>query len=115
MMNDIEKSPANRTYREFMEFEAGQADLLDREFAVKRMCGPRAVKGRPAALPQLTDEQIVEAASCLYHHLLSLQECMADDDKCTWRLTTVNAWLGARSAIKRAATFTRREEPDAVA
>lgn len=115
MMNDIKKSPANRTYREFMEFEAAQADPLDREFAVKRMCGPRAVKGSPFPLPELTDEQIALCAKWFYHHLVDLQQTMADDDKGTWKLTTVNAWLGARSAIQRAATMPPKEKSDAVA
>jgi len=115
MMNNVEKSPANRTYREFMEFEASSHDPRDREFAVKRMCGPRAVKGSPLPLPELTDEQIVRCAKWFYRHLLDLQQTMADDDKGTWKLTTVNAWLGARSAIQWAATMKPKEEPDALA
>lgn len=115
MMNDIERSPANRTLREFIEFEAAQHDPLDREFAVKRMCGPRAVKGSPLPLPELTDEQIVRYAKWFYRHLLDLQEALAGDDKGTWRLTTVNAWLGARAAIKRAANTKPEEASDAVA
>lgn len=115
MNQDVEKSPANRTYREFMDFEACQPDPLDREYAVKRMCGPRAVRGKPVPLPELTDEQIARCAKWFYRSLVDLQECLADDDKGSWKLTTISAWLGARSSIQWAAKLPPMEEADALA
>ena len=95
--------PANRPWREYMEHEAREADRADREFASRRMCGPRAVSGVPERLPSLTEQQIVSSAATLYGVLVDLLDAVEQHNAGAYTARISRAWCRGRSEIKRAA------------
>ncbi len=109
-MRDIEPSPANRPWRDYMEHEARPDADVDREFAVRRMCGPRATKSQPLPLPVPTDEQIARFARQFYRRLVGLQQSIGERDSGVWSLVTVNEWLATRRTIEEAAAWRPEEE-----
>lgn len=104
------------TWREYMEREAKEMHPVDREYAVKRLCGPRAVKGGPHPLPLPSISQVEARSWQIYRSLVALMDATTAESSALFTCRVSMAWGKACNAIREAAQYVPEEEvTDAVA
>lgn len=105
------------TWREFMEREAKEFDPLDREYAAKRLCGPRAVKKGPPPLPLPSIAQVEAKSWPIYRALVDLMDAVSSQNSDMFTCRVSMAWSRACNEIRRAADWEppKEEVDDAVA